>query len=85
MHPVFHVSLLKKHVGSTPVTAGMLPKVNQEDVVTLEPQFVLQRRQIKRDNKEVCQWLIQWKGMEKEEASWEDVTFIHQQFPQFKS
>ncbi|KAK1383396.1 Chromo domain-containing protein [Heracleum sosnowskyi] len=35
VHPVFNVSLLKKHVGSTPIIAEELPEMNQDDVVVL--------------------------------------------------
>lgn len=86
VHPVFHVSLLKKHVGVTPITAGELPEFNQDDVVLLlEPIAVLQRRQIIRDTKPIIQWLIHWKGMEEIEASWEDMSFIQHQFPNFQA
>ncbi|KAL8122756.1 hypothetical protein AgCh_010945 [Apium graveolens] len=85
IHPVFHVSLLKKHVGTTPIQAGVLPEVNQDDISPLVPIRVLQRREIIRDNKSVRQWLVQWSGLEEIEASWEDVTFIHSQFPDFQA
>lgn len=78
VHPVFHVSLLKKHVGSTSITAGDLPEFNQEDLILLEPMAVLQRRQVLRKDKSVVQWLVHRKGMEAIEASWEDMSFIQQ-------
>ncbi|WOH05165.1 hypothetical protein DCAR_0624579 [Daucus carota subsp. sativus] len=85
VHPVFHVSLLKKHVGPAPIMEGELPQTNEADIVTLEPSRVLQRRQVQRQGQNITQWLVQWKGLESYEASWEDVSFITNQFPQFQA
>ncbi|WOG90151.1 hypothetical protein DCAR_0209394 [Daucus carota subsp. sativus] len=71
VHPVFHVSLLKKHVGPAPIMEGELPQTNDADIVTLEPFRVLQRRQVQRQGQSIAQWLVQWKGLESYEASWE--------------
>lgn len=84
LHPVFHVSLLKKYVGNNPITTEELPDYDQEDVIVLTPEKVLQRRQINRDGVDIIQWLVQWKDMDKYEASWEDNNFVINQFPQFK-
>lgn len=43
VHPVFHVSLLKKHVGNIHISAGELPEYNEEDINVLKPNKVLQR------------------------------------------
>lgn len=85
VHPVFHVSLLKKFVGDTPITMGELPDYDQEEVIVLYPEVVIQRRQIERGGKNINQWLIKWKDLDISEASWEDCSFITQQFPQFKT
>lgn len=85
IHPVFHVSLLKKHVGATPIVAAELPEFNEADYCPLTPEAVLQRRLIQRQDHPVTQWLIRWHGLDSDQASWEDQTFIEQQFPEFKS
>lgn len=82
---MFHVSLLKKHVGTIPVTAGNLPECNNDDMVVLKPERILQGRQITRGNSAVPQWLIKWEGLDDSEASWEDASFVVQQFPEFKA
>lgn len=46
IHPIFHVSLLKKHVGTTPIQDGVLPEANQDDINPLISIRVLQRREI---------------------------------------
>lgn len=84
VHPVFHVSLLKKHVGTIPISEETLPEYDQDDLVILEPERVLQRRQVTRNEQLVIQWLIKWKGLDVSEASWEDATFITRQFSQFQ-
>lgn len=33
LHPVFHVSLLKKYVGNNPITTEEFPEYDQEDVM----------------------------------------------------
>ncbi|XP_017250689.1 uncharacterized protein LOC108221312 [Daucus carota subsp. sativus] len=85
IHPVFHVSLLKKFVGNAPITAGELPDYDIEEVLILVPEKILQRRQIERGGKNVNQWLVKWKDLDVSEASWENCTFIKLQFPQFKA
>ncbi|WOH02793.1 hypothetical protein DCAR_0522183 [Daucus carota subsp. sativus] len=85
IHPVFHVSLLKKYIGQTPVSSGTLPEYDQEDVMILTPEKVLQRRQVSKGNQTVVQWLIKWKDLDMTEASWEDCRVITNQFPQFKA
>lgn len=85
VHPVFHVSLLKKFVADTPITMGELPDYDQEEVIVLYPEVVIQRKQIERGGKNINQWLMKWKDLDISEASWEDCSFITQQFPQFKA
>lgn len=41
IHRVFHISLLKKHVGTTPISARELPECNSEDLVILKLTKVL--------------------------------------------
>lgn len=85
LHPVFHISLLKKHVGNTPTNMAPLPEFNNQDISPLTPDAVLQRREIIRDGLPVTQWLIRWKHLATEEASWEDSSFIRNQFPAFQA
>lgn len=48
IHPVFHVSLLKKLVGAHPIVAAELPKFNAADYCPLLPEAILQRRLLQR-------------------------------------
>ena len=85
IHPVFHVSLLKKKLGPLQPVAATLPEPDDNDQCPLLPEQILRRRVIMRNGQTVIQYLIKWCQLGEEEASWEDQNFIHTQFPQFQS
>jgi hypothetical protein len=74
VHPVFHVSQLKRAVGSS-VAVAQLP--DQLDGLQI-PEKVLQRR---LGPAGVSQALIQWSGFPSSLATWEDVIPLRQRFP----
>ncbi|KAI5408098.1 hypothetical protein KIW84_054076 [Lathyrus oleraceus] len=82
VHPVFHVSLLKKPVGNYQEDTE-LPDLLEEQVEGYEPEAVLATRKVKQHGKEVKQLLIHWKGKIMEEATWEEELMIRSQFPKF--
>ena len=82
MHLVFHVSLLKKDVGSYH-EEDELPELLEEHTVVYEPEAILATRKVKKQDEEISQILIHWKGKTAEEATWEDEIMIRSQFPKF--
>jgi hypothetical protein len=82
VHPVFHVSLLKKAVGTYQDDAE-LPELIEEPIEVYSPEAVLATRKVKHQDEEVRQVLIHWKGRTAEEATWEDEIMIRSQFPNF--
>lgn len=82
IHPVFHVSLLKKAIGAA-VAEPNLP----EDLTEVNPPFlpkaILDRRSVPRDGDLIEQVLIQWDGLPADDATWLDVADIKGQFPFF--
>lgn len=82
IHPVFHVSQLKKAVGQLKVQ-HQLPPVNDQGIIDLSPLRKLDTRSILRDKKVVYQQLIQWKGCGIDEATWEDEDLLQCNFPDF--
>ncbi|MCI15589.1 hypothetical protein A2U01_0036727, partial [Trifolium medium] len=83
IHPVFHVSLLKKAVGDYQKEAELPDQLEGEDMPMVEPDKVVASRVIREKGQEVQQWLVQWKGKTVDEASWEDVVTMKSQFPTF--
>jgi ribosomal protein L21E len=83
IHPVFHVSQLKIHLGAKAVPSPDLPLVHDDGTVKQGPAMVLQVRQVPRNNVAVVQWLTQWENLSPEEATWEDADFIKETFPDF--
>ncbi|CAM8878273.1 unnamed protein product [Rhodiola kirilowii] len=82
LRPVFHVSLLKKHVGNGQVAATFPPLTTEEGQMKSEPEAILDRRLIKRNNQVVVQVLIKWANLHHDDATWEDYNAIKSQFPQ---
>lgn len=74
IHPIFHVSQLKKAVASS-VPVAQLPQSLTGFQV---PERILQRR-LNADG--LSQILIQWSGMPASLATWEDALLLHQRFP----
>ncbi|MCH79689.1 Ty3/gypsy retrotransposon protein [Trifolium medium] len=82
VHPVFHVSLLKKAVGNYQ-EEDKLPELLEEPVEICEPETVLATRRVKQQGEEIKQLLIHWKGKTVEEATWEEELMMRSQFPKF--
>ncbi|KAL4583237.1 hypothetical protein LXL04_007805 [Taraxacum kok-saghyz] len=81
IHPVFHVSLLKKTIpggaeASFPDGLDLTP----DDIPV--PQSILASRQLRDKGELVEQWLIHWQGQTEEEATWENADLVRGQFPE---
>ncbi|XP_027099047.1 uncharacterized protein [Coffea arabica] len=84
IHPVCHVSLLKKKVGEEVVPSTALPYSDEEWQLKVQPMAVLDRRMVKRKNSTAVQWLVQWFNSSPSNATWEDAEFICAAFPDFE-
>lgn len=83
VHPVFHVSLIKKAVGSYQVQ-GQLPKeLEIDDKEDVYPEQLLGSRTIRKGDIAVQQSLIKWKNKSLEDVTWEDNELLQGQFPEF--
>ena len=78
IHPVFHVSLLKKAVGNLTQVSDTLPV--QTDALQF-PAKVLDRRVQTKDHVTVSQVLVQWSSWPPSLATWEDEAALRAKFP----
>lgn len=83
IHPVFHVSYLKKCLGPLQQHQQHLPPVNEELEVQPYPGTVLAERVTRKGNLTFRKLLVQWKGTSAEDAAWMNYSkFVHR-YPQF--
>ncbi|GAB2284266.1 hypothetical protein Dimus_039655 [Dionaea muscipula] len=83
IHNMFHVSLLKGSVAAGCTSVLEPPHMNGEGHMVVEPQAILDQREITRRGRKVKQYLIQWVNLCLTDATWEDTSFINKQFPDF--
>lgn len=83
IHPVFHISLLKKCAGTANV-AERIPK-NLTDAMELivEPKSIRGTRSTSEPEEKRPDVLIRWKDLPPFEDSWERYSVIQEQFPSF--
>ena len=82
LHPVFHVSCLKKHLGSNVQTTVPLPVLTGAGILQDVPIAILDRRLVKKNNSTVTEVLIQWQNHSREDATWEVYHELKQKFPE---
>ena len=80
IHPVFHVSQLKKAVGESANSEELLPFLTANHEWKAVPQETNGYRQNETGRWEV---LISWKGLPHHEATWESYDNFQQSFPDF--
>ena len=82
VHPVFHVSQLKKHVGHA-TTQSQLPLLDDQGLLAKEPLSILDRRIVKKRGQAVTEVLVQWRNTFPEDSTWEPFATLHHQYPHF--
>ncbi|XP_026416555.1 uncharacterized protein LOC113311991 [Papaver somniferum] len=83
IHPMFHVSQLKKKIGVSHTLSPTLPVVDHEGQVIVTPIEVLDSTLLVRGNHSVPQLPIHWYNPTTDEATWEDSANISAHFPAF--
>ena len=76
LHPVFHVSMLKKKVGDTRATNADLPLMDDDG----EPERSLDTCWVKRGSRFVEESLVKWKHMPMDDATWENIHELQDRF-----
>ncbi|KAH9316585.1 hypothetical protein KI387_025212, partial [Taxus chinensis] len=72
IHPVFHVSCLKKVIVQKFESQIELPELDEEGRIILEPEKILQTRIKRLKTKDIKEYLIKWKNLSIEDVTWED-------------
>jgi hypothetical protein len=78
IHPVFHVSQLKPHVGSNTPVSSSVPDLSTGLQV---PGQILDSKLVWRGGKALSQVLVKWSDWDVSLATWEDEAVLKQQFP----
>ena len=76
VHPVFHVSCLKKVIGENLPVQTILPELDEEGKIILESEAVTETRTRQLRNRSISEYLIKWKNLPTEDSTWEDENFI---------
>lgn len=83
VHPIFHISLLKRTIGDYAVESKLPHKVEGSCVEQFVPEKVLVTRFNGLGEQRVKQVLVQCTNRVVDEATWEDMETITNQFPEF--
>ena len=78
IHPVFHVSCLKKVIGTNLRAQTVLLELDTEGPIILEPEAIVNKRTHQLRSWAIAEVLIQWHGMQPEDATWEPLLQIQQ-------
>ena len=82
IHPIFHVSQLKRKLGTSNIPSTQLPIYGTSPA--LEPIAVLDRRMVQRGNKPATQVLVQWTNSFPEDSTWEFLFDLQQRYQNFE-
>ncbi|XP_026419665.1 uncharacterized protein LOC113315616 [Papaver somniferum] len=83
IHPVFHVSQMKQHIGATHIPSPSLPALDTDGQFLVIPAAALASRTIIRNGISVPHILIQWTNSLPSDATWEEAKHIAHHFPKF--
>ena len=81
IHLIFHVSYLNKVIGTNIRAQMFLPELDTEGSIILEPKAILNKCTHQLRSRAIIEVLIQWHGMQPEDATWELLLQIQHQFP----
>jgi hypothetical protein len=76
IHPVFHVSCLKKVICDKIPIQTMLLELDEKGKIILEPEAIIDTRIHHLRNRSISECLIKWRKLPAEDSIWEDESFI---------
>jgi hypothetical protein len=77
VHPVFHVSCLKKVIGDKIPVQNLFRELDKEGKIILDLEAITDTRIFQLRNRSISEYLIKWRKLPAEDSTWEDETFIH--------
>ena len=84
VHPVFHVSLLKKYVPNAHHVLQDNSKLQDDASLQLQPEYILDRRVRNLRSRNIVEVLVKWDLYPIEDASWVDLDTFKLEFPLFQ-
>jgi hypothetical protein len=76
VHPVFHVSCLKKVTGDMIPVQTIFPELDEEGKILLDHEAITYIRIHQLRNRSISEYLIKWKKLPAKVSTWEDESFI---------
>jgi hypothetical protein len=76
VHPVFHVSCLKKVIGDKIPVQTIFPELDEEGKIILDPEAISDTRIRQLRKRSILEYLIKWSKLLTEDSTWEDEYFI---------
>lgn len=81
VHPVVHVSQLKKALGPGEQVQTELPSLSPDAIAELQPLMVLDERLVRRGHKLSAQVRVSWQKLPESYTTWEELHSIHRLHP----
>jgi hypothetical protein len=81
LHPVFHVSCLKKKLGQSASPLSSLPPVDLNGEIYPEPELIVDRRMVKCHGHAATEVLVRWLGASAEDDTWELLWTLQERYP----
>ena len=78
VHPIFHVFCLKKVISDKLPIQMILPELDEEGKIILDPKEITKIRTRQLRNRSIPEYLIKWNNLLAEDSTWEDDSFIQQ-------
>jgi hypothetical protein len=79
IHNVFHVSCLNKSLSQHIRPIEVLAPINEEGQLVLIPKEVLEVREKRLRNRSIKEYLIRWKDLPIEDATWEQEHVVREE------
>jgi hypothetical protein len=76
VHPVFHVSCLKKVIGDKILVQTILPELDEEGKIILEPEAITDTRIRQLRNRSISEYLVKWRKLSAGDSTWKDESLI---------